>query len=206
MTETSDKIGKFQFKTFEDVQWLKIFHHDCSEGEFFKAGSPELLNINTKNLFSILYMINDRFKINGKYEFLLEYPEENKYNHWRQSVNPLDIIDQYGNGVTTHYYVDGYEKITVQMDSHNWGGLARSNWNYALLEGSLGSPNWYYTIGQSANNWRNSTLAGYEYDDTIHIVHLWIGITYKLLFSLLCTKSHFVLNFTIFLPLLFLTF
>ena len=127
MTATSYQIGKYQFKTFEDVQWLKIFHHDCSEGEFFNPESPELLNVHTKNRFSILYVINNRFKINDKYEFLLEYPEENKYNHWRQSFNPLDVTDQYVNGVTTHYYVDGYENITVQMKSANWGGLVRSN-------------------------------------------------------------------------------
>ena len=139
----SYKIGKYEFKNFEERQWLKIFYHNCSKGDFFT--SSHVMNVNTENKFSILYLLNEKMKIDNKYEFLLEYPELKKYNHWRQTNSPTKDIDRKHDG---HYYVSGYENCTIQMLEHNWGGLALSNDDRTLIQGSMGTDYWYYAMRQ----------------------------------------------------------
>ena len=206
MEEISFHRGKYEIKNYENVQWLKIFHHDCTKREFFQRGSPELLNINTKNRYSLLYIINEKFKIDGKYEFLLEYPEANKHNHWRQSNNPLNETDKYGDGVRSHYNASGYEDVNIQMRQHNWGGLVRGNSDDSLLEGSLGSVEWFYAIGQANSNWYSSSLAGFKYPnnmDNIHVVYLWIGVKdLAFIFYCDCTKISLILNMKWFISLI----
>ena len=182
-SSVSYKIGKYEFKDFEERQWLKIFYHNCSNGDFFTPS--HVMNVNIENKFSILYALNDKMKIDDKYEFLLEYPELKKYNHWRQSQNPTKEKDRKSAG---HYYVSGYEKCTIQMEENDWGGLALSDNNRTLIQGSMGTTDWYYAIGQFDKNWGNGRIAGPQ---AVNAVILWVAITDRsIFFRLLCSSCH----------------
>ena len=51
------------------------------------------------------------------------------------------------NPVTTTDSVSGYEAISIQSTSNSWGGLALSSGTNARIDGSIGSTDWWYSIG-----------------------------------------------------------
>ena len=65
---------QFIYKESLGRKWLKIFHHYSGSGEYFNSES-EISFINSPNKYSILGMINNDYKIENKFEFLLEYPQ-----------------------------------------------------------------------------------------------------------------------------------
>ena len=129
---------KYEFNTL----WLKIFHHKSFNNKYFK-NSEEALKSNTSDLYSILYKINDSFKIGNYYEFLLEYPNHNGYNRWKQIQNPLEIIEK-----NDELPVLGYTPINITWNGLYWGGLVKSSYGSSLLDGSTNAQNyWWYAIG-----------------------------------------------------------
>ena len=101
----------------------------------------QIVNIN-------LDEIEESYKIGDKYEFLLNYTDENSSNWWRQSNFPL-----YENNTNNEPYVTWYEPIKIAWNNYYWGGLQRTPFhqNYGctpcLIDGSLYSDYWYYAIG-----------------------------------------------------------
>jgi len=125
--------------------WLKIFHHNSSGGGMFRDFS-HAINSDEPNLYSILHKVTDDYKISGKYEFLLEYPELSGYNRWKQSLHPLYEKDDTNP-------VKGYEAISISWDVQYWGGLTKSSRSgNTLIDGSCGHTNWYYSIGAYKNH------------------------------------------------------
>jgi hypothetical protein len=57
-----------------------VFRHDISTGELYWA--------NTKYKFLAFGLIDDSKKINGYFEFLLEYEELKIYYRWLQKLSP----------------------------------------------------------------------------------------------------------------------
>ena len=176
-------IADYQTKSFDGIYWLKIFYHSCRNGDFFTQN--DVYNISTDDKYSILYLLNKNFTIKGKYEFLLEYPETQKFNHWRQTNNPLTDNETYDNGP---YKVKGYEKINIQMESNHWGGLARSASVNTLLEGCIGDTDWWYAIGQYNSKLYNGSIAG---ENSVSEVYLWLGLR-KLIICTCYSKIHHV--------------
>ena len=135
-------------KYFEGVEWFKVFWHKMEkEGDGFNSFEEASFS-NTTNKFSILSTIDSKYKIQGKYEFLLFYPSLSGYNRWRQSNFPLYESDFDGKTCAA-----GYRGIHIDWTSNEWCGLVRSIKNSvygcipSLLDGTVGSQNWYYTIG-----------------------------------------------------------
>ena len=138
MMNVSGKIYKLERNSI----WLLLFHHDVTIGEFFysRAESKKCFNY-TKGKYSILYTLNNEYRINEKFEFLLEYPEINKSNQWRQSNNPLHQTFVGNENVT------GYEPINIQLSESHWHGLHKvNNEQVTLLAGSYNG-DWFYSIG-----------------------------------------------------------
>lgn len=122
--------------------YVKVFSHNSAIGGYFISKS-EAQNCSTTGKFSILSTM-DKFKADGKYQFMLVYPESNKRNIWKQTNNPLN--ENIAN-TTTGKKVNGYEAIKTDLTGNFWGGLALSTTDVTLLDGSIGHSNWYYSIG-----------------------------------------------------------
>ena len=161
-----------QIKTAYRCSWLKIFHHDIDVDVFHNESEAKYSL--KKGKFSILGLVNDNFKIEGKFEFLLEYPDKaNKQgmNRWAQNKNPLDEAE------TTNGKVDGYEPITLSWeastDSYAFSGLARSESSSSLLDGTSTEGTWYFSVG-AYKKYNYKYLPGYTPTNTEVI--LWMRV------------------------------
>ena len=128
-------------KDLYNAKWLKIFYHNSTGGIYF-SNISHALKSDLPQLYSILGEINDNFKINGYFEFLLEYPEYSGYNRWKQQINPKD------NPEFPNQQAIGYQEVSCSWKGQYFGGLVRSSrFSWTLLDGSTGYDNWYYAIG-----------------------------------------------------------
>ena len=58
------------------IDWLKIFSHTLTNNNYFTNNEKEFHFTEGNGKFSILGLITDDFKIDGYYEFLLQYPNQ----------------------------------------------------------------------------------------------------------------------------------
>lgn len=84
MTQVNDKILKLERGSL----WKLLFYHDLNKATYFEK-KEDAMKCNEEGRYSSLHTINSAYKIQNKYEFLLEYPELNKSNQWKQSLNPF---------------------------------------------------------------------------------------------------------------------
>ena len=158
------------YKVKKRALWKLLFYHDVTRSTFFNnVEEGKNWNDYKGGKYSILYQLNDNYKIRGKYEFLLEYPELSVSNHWRQSVNPLTKECDGVNNAT------GYEEVDIQVRDNGWGGLYKHR-NCATLIGSYDG-RWHYAIGV-VNKQFFPRFPGPYYDQSI--VYLWIKIPYSI--------------------------
>ena len=61
-----------KIKSKYGATWELIFFHNSSNYEYFET--EEAYFCNETNKFSIIGLIDDSFRYNGYYEYLLEYP------------------------------------------------------------------------------------------------------------------------------------
>ena len=184
-------ISKYEFLSFQGAQWLKVFYHRPGEnGVYFKT-EEEFMNINEKQRYSIYGELNENFKINGKYEFLIYYPELSKYNWWRQSKLPYDDIEK-----SDSKTAEGYEDVSISMPGSDWGGLVRQTISHpdcsnqcSFIEGSVGVSQYYFAIGIKYS--RKNVPAD---DDWVEDVYLFIRIIGVDLLLFLSKKNSKQLN------------
>jgi len=162
----------FETKVFNNATWLKIFHHDSSTGQYFNNFS-ESLNCNSYYKYSIIGKIDQTYRRNGKFEFLLEYPELNGYNQWKQTYNPKDNPEIGGTTAT------GYESVNIGYSGMYWGGLVVSNYQQTAIDGSTGHLNWFYSIGCYSSTWMPNKFPGPALDNNdnwyaVSKVLLWV--------------------------------
>ena len=130
------------YKHVFESKWLLVFHHNSKNKEYF-ANREMVLDCDQTNLYSILGKIDDSYRINGSFEFLLEYPEFDGYNRWSQINNPVNENETIGKNP-----VSGYRAINISWNARFWGGLAISTQkDHTFIDGSIGSGNYYYMIG-----------------------------------------------------------
>ena len=80
-------IGTLTFKYLYGSQWLLVFHQNITNENYFRD-DDEVVNCSAPDKY-----FNDTMKISEKFEFLLKYDtNENKYNWWKQSNNPIGQI------------------------------------------------------------------------------------------------------------------
>lgn len=166
----SHEIAKFKGKA-----WLKVFSHTYeSKNDCFSNEAKH--NIDDRK-FSILDEINDSMKINGKYEFIIEYPKYNEYFQWLQSSNPLEEIE-----VDGKMSADGFQYIHNGSYADKWGGLVKTTLKYngvisTLLDGEPGHYYWMFSIGAYCiiQGWDMTT--GFPGSNRgAHKVNIWIRL------------------------------
>ena len=148
------KTKKYQYVSYNDSQWIVIFHHNIDKAEAFSNEQEAIYSLNP-NKYSILVEINDNNKYNfTHYEFLLYYKIEGFYWQWRQIQNPINEIEQLSVNETS-----GFDLIKTNYPNQtSFGGLAKTNLNdpndpeiMTLLNGMLGVKEWYFSIGMYSN-------------------------------------------------------
>ena len=181
--------GRYTVKFQYDELWLLIHHHDSEFGGLFNDENEARFCLN-ESKFSILSELRKLPKIDGKYEFLLEYPRDypDQYNRWNQSYNPLyDEIEDYN----SEQYAVGYEKIHIGLSGTTFSGLKHRK-NSALLSGNCINNNWHYAIGAYDKQYINS-FPGPLGDPLVSEVYLWVKIlpSHSFLFPCnSCIKSY----------------
>ena len=153
-------VEKRFYDTFNNQLYLLLFYHDTTISKFWDYG--QTTSFESESRYSILSSLDDTFKINEKFEFLLEYP---KFPHikWRQTNNPLKEV------AGPDEKVEGFDPISV--DSPLFSGLLNST-NCCLLDGMTHPGNWYYCIGLTCSEYSPNILPG-PYEIKLDKVALW---------------------------------
>ena len=121
------------YKYAHRANWFLIFHHSSKNSEYFDE--TNWLMFNSENRYSALGTL-EKYKISGKFEFLLEYPQLEGYNRFKQTSNPT-VSDK----------IEGYQPIHLSWTSYSFGGLAlSSNTGFTFIDGSPGTDGWFYAI------------------------------------------------------------
>ena len=153
---------------------ILVFFHNATNGIRFND-FEEAKRCNAKDKYSALYKISPSYRVNGKYEFLLEYKEG--FVHWRQSNNPLHETEQGTASVKGYYFVNKSVKTLGAF-----GGLARTNAQNlgcisTLLDGITRDSNWWYSIGtihSCESMWNDNVIPGPI--QSVNYVKLWIRV------------------------------
>ena len=124
------------FLKYEGNIWLKIFHHKYPQGKLFTSDEECNLSLH-ENKFSVLKYIDETFKIDNYYKFLLEYPNEKRFVRWDQE---LSIMTKYSS-VSAVVHTKGLSYFNgVAVSSEN---------DKTCFDGSPDSQinKWWYSIG-----------------------------------------------------------
>lgn len=153
-----------------DGEWLKVFRQDSSTGEFFSSTNnwAEARTTNSDNpqanKYSILNTV-ENYKLNDRYTFKINYPNEGITNIWSQTNNPVNDDGTQG--------VSGYIGIDIQTTANGWNGLEQyAAQTSTFLDGTLDPrSNWYYAIG--SRPWSGATTFP-GWDPPVEVVELWV--------------------------------
>ena len=177
-TKPNVNLYDMPIKSFGGARWARIFYHNNRNGSVLFTSLAECKNTQTTDKYSRLGILDsgDTYKINGKYEFLLQYPIDypGLYNRWRQTNAPQN---EFVARSETGGQVTGYEAVHIDWTDNYWGGLERSDtsatsYSPTWLDGSVGRDSWFYAIGSSSAYGHGIP----SYDSTASVVELWIRI------------------------------
>lgn len=162
--------------------WARVFYHNCKEGADLFTSLAQIKSVNTDTKYSKLSSLSNYKFSDGKYEFLLRYPNlsATQYNRWKQTNNPCDefiTTTTAGDGTAT-----GYTAVHIDWTGLYWGGLTRQNSDAntitdTYLSGSVGHGNWFYALG-ATSSWGigiPAYLSGQNYANW-GSVELWVRI------------------------------
>lgn len=177
-TKPNVNLYDMPIKSFGGARWARIFYHNNRNGSVLFTSLAECKNTQTTDKYSRLGILDsgDTYKINGKYEFLLQYPidDPGRYNRWKQTNAPQNefvVRSETGGQVT------GYEAVHIDWTDNYWGGLERSDtsttsYSPTWLDGSVGHDSWFYAIGSSSAYSHGIPSC----NSTASVVELWIRI------------------------------
>ena len=174
-----DAIAEFAY--FKKAYWLKIFFHNMTQYDPFQSES-EALNCNTENKFSILGNLSDSLKSGEKFVFLLDYPELNAYNTWKQTNNP---INEQENGQKEAL---GFVPLHTGAPRSNWGGLVYSAIHpntgnrRSLLNGTPNqNDDWFFAIATYGGTWGINYTSIPSNSRPVNIVSLWVRFPFTII-------------------------
>ena len=162
--------------------WARVFYHNCKEGADLFTSLAQIKSVNTDTKYSKLSSLSNYKFSDGKYEFLLRYPNlsATQYNRWKQTNSPCDefiTTTTAGDGTAT-----GYTAVHIDWTGQYWGGLTRQNSDASTitntyLSGSVGHGSWFYALG-ATSSWGigiPAYLSG-QNDANWGSVELWVRI------------------------------
>ena len=136
MDESEFVLSGHRFKRYNESNFVLIFSQKYPSGGLFHS-EEECNKSIKKNKYSVIGLIDDKYKLNEYFHFLLEYPELHSKLEFKQH-HP---ITSSSNNVQSIYYNNTYK---------NFAGLAKSaDKDNSCFDGSLGAEksNWFYSIG-----------------------------------------------------------
>lgn len=151
-------LGNMKWTTLSDgSSWARIFHHKNHASSVLFTSLNEIMHSDHPDKYSCLYLLDVLKATDGKYEFMLTYPEKHpgQYNRWKQTNNPCkEYVATTSAGTGT---AAGYTAVHIDWSASYWGGLTRQNSNETTytncyLSGSVGHGNWFYAIGAAAGH------------------------------------------------------
>ena len=161
----------------EGSTWARIFHHNSRNYKFFKGKSAKF-SLN-KDTFSLLSRIDDDFKHDDMFEYILEYPEPKSILHWKQDKNPIYLK-----------YNDEYniEKLDKTESFGLFYGLTLSKYASTFLDGTSIVNLSHYSIGAYTSWPSPNTFPGPCSSSGYTIANLYIRIWNEALFNKLSYK------------------
>ena len=177
-TKPNVNLYDMPIKSFGGARWARIFYHNNRNGSVLFTSLAECKNTQTTDKYSRLGILDsgDTYKINGKYEFLLQYPidDPGRYNRWKQTNAPQN---EFVARSETGGQVTGYEAVHIDWTDNYWRGLERSDtsttsYSPTWLDGSVGHDSWFYAIGSSSAYSHGIPSC----NSTASVVELWIRI------------------------------
>ena len=153
---------------------MLVYKHDSSTGLFWSkannnAEAKHTGRSSADKKFSRLDEIETYGKINGVYEFKLEYPALGITNIWKQTSNPVLETKPHGG-------VKGYQAISVAATGNRWGGLEKSGGS-SFLDGSVSYGNWWFAIG-SHNDYYGKGVPGPD-SNVVKLIKLYVKTNLK---------------------------
>ena len=132
-------VNGYQTKEFDGNLFVRVFYHSikANKGEDAWFNTKDIIFSNKKHKFSVIPSLIYDFRINEKYEFIIEYPNEEHYVHWRQATNPIENVSSVS-----------YEPLNDYFPTFQ--GLARSSHtDCTFIDGTPGFTRnyWHYSIG-----------------------------------------------------------
>ena len=188
------------FKYKFSAAWQLIFFHNSTTGLFFDE--TKIQSIDDDHRYSIMGSINEKYKRNGYFEYLIEYPEVPGYNRWKQQKSIADTE------VSDNATDIGFKPIHI--DFHNretpFEGLSKSNTRYTIYDGSpaKGASNsgFWFSIGATGKYNQKNQFPGPYYgtvEDGVTLCYLWIKVCDAFV------TCHRIFHFSFIYPMLFMT-
>lgn len=174
----SSPIQDMKTKTLDDGSvWARIFYQNYKSETALFTSYAECMNTQTVDKYSRLYLLDEFKASDGKFEFMLCYPDDTtNYNRWKQTNNPCN---EYYELSDIPLFVEGYEEIEISWTDNYWGGLARQNSESTnifpcFLSGSIGHEDCFYAIGFSEV--QQNGVPSYNDSYTQNCCELWVRI------------------------------
>ena len=153
----------------ESGDYMMIFYHNITNLDYFLS-ERDFLFANTVNKYSLFGYLDDKFKYDGSnFEFLLEYPDLDKYAFWTQTVNPWLAPSDSNIG-----YIDRGKTL---VEEKRFAGLTKNTGLNTYMDGNPDGY-WYYSVG-SRTNWGNSNIMPgcyTSYTPPIHAIRIWVRV------------------------------
>ena len=167
----------------EGSTWARIFHHNSTNEFFFKEKSAKF-SLN-KDTFSLLSRIDDDFKHDDMFEYILEYPEPKSILHWKQDKNPIYLK-----------YNDEYniEKLDNTESFESFYGLTLSGGSSTFLSGSAKDGIWCFAIGAYSYFTSKNRFPGPRTGKGYTLVNLYIRIWDQAMLNKLAYKTKCTIN------------
>ena len=154
-------------KEYLGVKWKLVYYHNSSFG-YWKEDRSDVFYCNEAGKYSMFGSLHNRYRIDGRFEFLLEY--SNGFNRWQQRNNPIKEKKTVG------AFTEGYAELNCTFHDNSWGGLHRSfdGWN-SYVDGSTTSHQYFYALF-TKTTW-NEDIPGPA--QAVSLVKLWVRLAFE---------------------------
>lgn len=145
--------------------WARVLYQDIS-GNTNYFNTSTIYNANQAGMFSCLGQLEKFRGADGKFTFMLEYPDATGSlagltNVWKQSSNPVtqQITNEGASGVDAV----GFEAINYPMTTPDYGRGIEFNGISSALDGAVGHGNWWLACGIMNTSYAPTNTAAKPY-------------------------------------------
>jgi hypothetical protein len=135
---------------YKPKSWVPVFRQTLP-GLF----APNQYSLNPTKpsapMFSVMDSLEGLRTNDSQLQFKMNWPDPTGKEEqvWKQTSNPYANSQARVSGVT------GYEAVSCPQTANAWGGLEANLAGESLLDGSVGSAEWFYAVGYFGLDWGN---------------------------------------------------